>query len=192
MSSSKVPSARDSRGSDGATERLAPTCSRARTRRRRRSSCTCGSGRVRASPARRASATVPRPPPLAAERDHVRRDVAPVDVEPGTKIGDQQPAGPAADIERRLTALLDVPLEVGDLVRPEVVVELRPPLRDQAVVPRLRSAFQSSTSWQPLLAGSSTVEGLRRCCSSRVRVTARSGGSGRWSSRSRRDWPLLG
>ena len=64
---------------------------------------------------------------LPAERDHVRRHVAAVDVEAGTKGRDQQPACPASDVERRLTALLDVPLEVGDLVRPELVVAtLRP------------------------------------------------------------------
>src|SRR3954465_1096095 len=79
---------------------------------------------------------------LAAERDHVRRDVAAVDVEAGTKVRDQQPACPASDVERRLTASLDVPPEVGNLVRPELVVELRPPPRDQAVVPGLRSAVQ--------------------------------------------------
>src|SRR5204863_300078 len=86
-----------------------------------------------------------------------------VELDARTKVRDQQPACPASDVERRLTALLDVPLEVGDLVRPELVVELRPPLRDQAVVPGLRSAFQPLTSSQPLLAGSSTVKGLRRC-----------------------------
>ena len=80
---------------------------------------------------------------LATERNHVGGNVAAVDVEPCTKIGNEQPAGAARDVERWLAIPLDVPLEVRDLMRPEAVVELRPPLRDQTVVPGLRLAFQA-------------------------------------------------
>jgi hypothetical protein len=72
---------------------------------------------------------------LPAERDHVRRHVAAVDVEPGSEVRDEQPSGAAGDVERRLTAL-DVLLEVRDLGT--VLVELGPPLRDEPVVPGLR------------------------------------------------------
>ena len=79
---------------------------------------------------------------LATVRHHVRRDVAAVDVEPGPEVRDQQPPRSARDVERRLTVMLDVALEVRDLVRAEVVVELRPPGRDQAVMPRLGYRLQ--------------------------------------------------
>ena len=68
---------------------------------------------------------------------HVRRDVAPVDVEAGAEVRDQHAPGATGDVERRLTGTLDVALEVRDLVRAEVVVELRPPGRDEPVMPRL-------------------------------------------------------
>src|SRR5216684_8674771 len=61
------------------------------------------------------------------------------------KIGNEQPAGAARDVQRWLAIPLDVPLEVRDLMRPEAVVELRPPLRDQTVVPGLHFAFQLRT-----------------------------------------------
>src|SRR5205823_6116126 len=81
---------------------------------------------------------------LAAERDHVRRDVATVDVEPRAEIWKEQAAGPARDVERRLAVAFDAPLKVRDLVRPKVVVELGPPFRDQPVVPCLGGILHSS------------------------------------------------
>jgi hypothetical protein len=74
---------------------------------------------------------------LAAERDHVRRHVAAVDVETGAQVGKEKPTGPAGDVECRLPSL-DEPPEVRDLVRSKLVVELRPPLGDEAVMPRSR------------------------------------------------------
>ena len=83
------------------------------------------------------------PSVLAAEGDHVGRDVAPVDVEPGTEPGQQQPARAASGVERRLP----------DLDEPPVVVDLRtavvqrgPVLGDEAVVPRLGRAAHSPSS----------------------------------------------
>jgi hypothetical protein len=70
-----------------------------------------------------------------AERDHVGGDITAVDVESCAEKGNQEAAGPARDVERRLTAF-DVALEVGDLRA--ILVELGPPLGDEAVVPRLR------------------------------------------------------
>jgi hypothetical protein len=70
---------------------------------------------------------------LATVREHVRRDVAAVDVEAGAQVRKQQPAGAARDVERRLAVLLDKPLEVRDLLAADV--ELRPPLRHNTVVP---------------------------------------------------------
>ena len=61
---------------------------------------------------------------LLTDRDHVRGDVATVYVQPGSEVGEEQPTGPARDVERRLAVVLDELLEVGDLVRPKVVVEL--------------------------------------------------------------------
>src|SRR5262245_31119396 len=54
---------------------------------------------------------------LAARGDHVGRYVAAVYVEPGSEVGQEQPTAAAADIERRLAAVLDEALEVRDLVR---------------------------------------------------------------------------
>ena len=75
---------------------------------------------------------------LPTALDHVAGDVAAVHVEPGAQVGDQQASGAAGDVQCRPAVPLDVPLEVRDLVRPEVVVELGPPRRDESVVPRLR------------------------------------------------------
>ena len=58
-----------------------------------------------------------------------------VDVEPGSEIRHEQPTGPTARIERRLAGL-DVRAELVDLRAVEV--ELRPPARDEAVVPGRR------------------------------------------------------
>src|SRR5207244_5661274 len=63
--------------------------------------------------------------PLAAERKHVGRHVATVDVQAGAQPRHQQPSGPAGDIERRLAAILDEALEIRDLG--PVPVEHRPP-----------------------------------------------------------------
>jgi hypothetical protein len=71
---------------------------------------------------------------LAAERDHVRRDIAAVNVESGSKVRDEQTAGAAGNVERRLTSL-DVLLKVRDLGA--IFVELGPPPRNEAVVPGL-------------------------------------------------------
>jgi hypothetical protein len=65
-----------------------------------------------------------------AEVDHVRGHVATVDIEACAKKREQQPASAAADIKCRLPVIFDVALEVANLVYPEVVVELRPPLGD--------------------------------------------------------------
>ena len=72
---------------------------------------------------------------LAAQRQHVGRDVAAVDVEAGPEIRQEEAPGPAGGVERGLT-FLDEPPEVVDLGAR--VVELGPPLRNEPVVPRLR------------------------------------------------------
>ena len=74
--------------------------------------------------------------PLAAESEHVRRDVATVHVQAGAKPRHEQAPGPARHVERRLPTVLDEALEVGDLGA--VRVEHRPPARNDAVVPGLR------------------------------------------------------
>lgn len=74
---------------------------------------------------------------FAAEREHVRRDVAAVDVEAGVQIRDQQPTRPAGDVECGLPGL-DERAEEVDLGAVEV--ELGPPARDEAVVPGARLA----------------------------------------------------
>ncbi len=71
-----------------------------------------------------------------AEREHVGRDVATVDVEARAEEGEQQPARSARDVERRLSVRLDLPPEVVELGAS--LIELGPPARDDAVVPRLR------------------------------------------------------
>ena len=73
---------------------------------------------------------------LAAERDHVRGDVAAVDVEAGAEIGEEQATRSAGHVERGLAVPLDERPEVVDL-RP-ALVELGPPLGHQPVVPGLR------------------------------------------------------
>ena len=45
--------------------------------------------------------------PLAGKPDHVGRDVGAVHVEAGAAVGNEQPAGAARDVERRLTEPLD-------------------------------------------------------------------------------------
>ncbi len=74
---------------------------------------------------------------LSTEGDHVRGSVATVDVESGPQVGQEQTTRPAPHVERRLPVVLDELLKVRNLVRPEVVVELRPPPGDQAVMPCL-------------------------------------------------------
>ena len=69
---------------------------------------------------------------LAAAREHVRRDVAAVDIEAVAEVREQEPARAAAEIERRL-ARLDVAPEVVDLGA--VGVELGPVVGHDAVVP---------------------------------------------------------
>ena len=92
---------------------------------------------------------------LTAEREHVGRDVAAVDVEARSEERDQQPPGPAGDVERGLSASLDDAPEVVDL-RP-ADVELRPPPGDDAVVPGLRRyAVSSATSQRAISAYSTT------------------------------------
>jgi len=73
--------------------------------------------------------------PLAAEREHVLRDVHTFDVETGLEPRDEQAAGAARDIQGGLAAL-DEALEVVDL-RP-FGVELGPVAGDHPVVPGLR------------------------------------------------------
>ena len=73
--------------------------------------------------------------PLAREREHVGRDVAAVDVELGTQVGHEQAARAAGCVKCRLTGF-DEAAEVVDLRTVEV--ELRPPTRDETVVPGLR------------------------------------------------------
>jgi hypothetical protein len=75
---------------------------------------------------------------LSAGGDHVGRHVATVDVESRAQVREQEPSRSARNVERRLSTVFDEALEVPDLVRPEVVVEQRPILRDEPVVPRLR------------------------------------------------------
>jgi hypothetical protein len=53
-------------------------------------------------------------------------------------LRDEQAPRPTADVQRRPASVFDAPLEIGDLMRPEVVVELGPVPRDHAAVPRLR------------------------------------------------------
>ena len=71
---------------------------------------------------------------LVAERDHVRRDIAAVDVESGSEVPDEQTAGAAGNVESRLT-FLDVLLKLRDLGA--IFVELGPLPRNEAVVPGL-------------------------------------------------------
>src|SRR3954466_7227555 len=71
----------------------------------------------------------------AAMLEHVGRDVAAVDVEPCAQPRDEQPAGPARGIQRRLAFVLDEALEVRDLGAGPV--ELGPPLREHTVMPGL-------------------------------------------------------
>ena len=67
------------------------------------------------------------------------------------EIRQQQPAGPAGDVERRLTVALDEPAEVVDLRT--ALVELGPPFGNEAVVPglwshlRILSPFDSNQGW---------------------------------------------
>jgi hypothetical protein len=75
---------------------------------------------------------------LAAERDHVRRQVTAADVETRPQAGQEQPSRAARHVERGLAVAFHPAEEVRDLMGPEVVVELRPPLRDQPVVPGVR------------------------------------------------------
>jgi hypothetical protein len=84
--------------------------------------------------------------PLPAEGQHVGGDVAAVDVEAGLQKRHEQPAGSARDVERRLPCL-DEALEVRDLWAGSV--ELRPPLRDEPVVPRLRLAHPCAHGYAP-------------------------------------------
>ena len=75
---------------------------------------------------------------LAAERDHVGRDVAAVDVQAGSEVGNEQAPGPAGDVQRGLPVVSMNLLEVRDLLRAEVVVELGPLPSDEPVVPGRR------------------------------------------------------
>ena len=72
---------------------------------------------------------------LAAEGNHVGRDVDPVDVQPVRDVRHEQAAGATGDVERRL-ALLDELAEVLDLRAG--VAEQRPPPGHHPVVPALR------------------------------------------------------
>ena len=74
--------------------------------------------------------------PLAAELEHVGRDVRAVDVEPGLEVRNEEAPGAARGIECGLPNL-DEPAEIVDLW--PVAVELRPPAGNDAVVPRPRS-----------------------------------------------------
>ena len=73
---------------------------------------------------------------LAARRDHVGRDVAAVDVQARLAVRDEQPAGAARHVERRLARPLDEAPEVLDLLA--ALVELGPPPGDEPVMPGLR------------------------------------------------------
>jgi hypothetical protein len=73
--------------------------------------------------------------PRRGALDHVGRDVCAVDVVSSPKPGQEHPAGAAAGVEGWLT-LGDEPPEELDLVPADG--ELRPPVGDEAVVPRLR------------------------------------------------------
>ena len=77
---------------------------------------------------------------LPAEREHVGRDIGGVDVETRVQVRDQQPAGTATRIQRRLARLDERPeeLELGP-----VEVVLGPPAGNEPVVPRLRLAGQA-------------------------------------------------
>ena len=55
--------------------------------------------------------------PLAAEGDHVGRSVAAVDIQSGAQPGNQEPARPAAGVERRLS-VLDEAAKIVDLLDP--------------------------------------------------------------------------
>jgi hypothetical protein len=88
---------------------------------------------------------------LAAEGDHVLRDVAAVHVQPGAQVRKQQPARPAGDVEGGLAVTLDEAPEVVDLS--PALVELGPPFGNEAVVPGLRrhgtilSPFDPNQGW---------------------------------------------
>jgi hypothetical protein len=75
-----------------------------------------------------------------AQGDHVRRNVAAVDIQTGPEVGQEQAAGSTTDVEGRLAVALDELLEVGDLS--PALVELGPPLRYESVVPGLRRVWQ--------------------------------------------------
>ena len=83
---------------------------------------------------------------LAAEGQHVGGDVAAVDVEAGLQKRYEQASGAAGDVERGLPRLDEAP-EVRDLRAGSV--ELRPPLRDEPVVPRLRLAHPCAHGYAP-------------------------------------------
>ena len=76
---------------------------------------------------------------FATKRQHVRREVTTVDVQARPEVRDEEPSGPARDVESRLTVVLDELLEVRDLGA--VHVELGPPSRNDPVVPGLRLLF---------------------------------------------------
>src|SRR5439155_4780616 len=89
-------------------------------------------------------------------------------------------------------AALDVALEVRDLVWPEVVVELRPPLGDQAVVPGLGGQRRSranaridASSGNVITAPSAPTSSIASTCRSDVRGITRSSG---YCSLTRRTW----
>src|SRR5439155_6672705 len=75
---------------------------------------------------------------LTTQRKHVIGDVDAIHFESRLKIGNEQPAGPARDVERRLCRFNEGS-EVLDLRARRF--ELSPPLRDESVVPRRRLGF---------------------------------------------------
>ena len=74
---------------------------------------------------------------LAAEGEHVGRDVAAVDVQPGLQAREAAGGPCRSQVEGGLAVALDErPVEASSS---RVVVELRPPASHQAVVPGLRA-----------------------------------------------------
>src|SRR3954452_18319984 len=94
--------------------------------------------------------------------------------EAGAKPGQQQPAGPAAGVECRLT-VFDEPPEVVDLG--SLRVERRPPLSYEAVMPRLLTHDRSLPPRCPFVAAV-VLRGLEVALAfpSLERLTAHGGG----------------
>ena len=72
---------------------------------------------------------------LPAQPDHVRRDIAAIDVQPGRHPRNEQPASATRDVQGRLASLDELP-EVVDLR--SRLAEQRPPPGHQSVMPTPR------------------------------------------------------